>query len=152
MASIECEELRALRKKLQTPGLTEALVPGFKEAMTTATRRILQEVPHGRSGQLQDATDVDFTGPLSASISTDDARCPYAKYVYTGTRAHTVHPVRAKALQWFVGGQVRYAYSAVIPAQKPRPYLETGWAKHQGEFIEQMTQEVQECLDNLGVR
>lgn len=149
MASIDCKELRALRAKLKTPGLTEALVPGFREAMTDTTRRILEEVPRGRSGQLHDATDVDFTGPLSASISTDDARCPYAKFIYTGTRAHTVHAVKAKALQWFVGGQVRYAYSAVIPAQKPRPYLETGWERHKGEFMERMTQEAQECLDTI---
>jgi len=48
----------------------------------------------------------------------------YAAAVHNGTRAHTVRPVRRKALRWTTkAGDVVFAKSARIPARRGRPWI-----------------------------
>lgn len=148
--SISTDGIRKLRGKLaDAQSVRASIVPHFREAMEETLDVIRPELPKGRSGDLRKATDVHYPGELSAEISTDDQLAPHAKFVYGGTRAHRVHAVRAKALQWFRGGVAHYARSVIIPAMKPNPFLDKAWRKHEPAFVAKVQDAITTELNNL---
>lgn len=118
----------------------------FKQAMGDLFQSTLAEMPR-KSGQMQKATQLLYPSELSGEISVDDSRAPHAKYVFGGTRAHTVKAVNAKSLQWFNGG-VNYAKSVVIPAQAPNPFLDNIYKAHESELVKYIEDEVTQFLSD----
>lgn len=145
--SISADGLKDIKAKLANyPAIRSAIVPEFRQGLTDVLQAMHAELPHGKTGDIVRGTQVHFNGDLSGEISTSDAIAPHAKYVYLGTRAHKVEAVRAKALQWFVGGQVRYAQSIIVPAKKPNPYLDRLWKKHEPEFVKRIEEAVASAI------
>lgn len=99
-----------------------------------AALRLVTDVTRRTLNQATIETPVD-TGRLRAANQSHVLRSgtvvtgevfnttEYAKAVHDGTRAHTVRPVRKKALRFTVGGEVVFSRWARIPARKGRPWL-----------------------------
>lgn len=65
-----------------------------------------------------------------------------------GMPAHTVTPVRAKALRWFdEAGQPVFAKRAHIPAQPPRPWLSMALEKRKKAIMDNLKKAVHEGLE-----
>ena len=101
--------------------LTEA-----QRSVTDTTRRVLNRaiaLTPVDTGTLRahNQMRVRVQGTMAIGEVFNDTE--YALAVHDGTRAHTVRPVRAKALRFTVGGRVVFAMWARIPARRGRPWL-----------------------------
>jgi hypothetical protein len=66
-----------------------------------------------------------------------------------GFRAHTVVPIRAKALRFEIDGQVFFRKRANIPAQGPRPYLKPALLAFKSYAIEAMRASLQRTAERV---
>lgn len=104
----------ALNNGLRKMG--QLLVPALKAATPV------------REGTLKNSTVFQVVGgPRKQVLAVrQDARTAsgafYGRFVREGTRAHTIRPVRAKALRFIMGGQEVFAVSVKHPGTKANPY------------------------------
>lgn len=74
---------------------------------------------------------IDRTSPEGSFSKGEDisievfAGAPHAIFVELGTREHVVRPRFRKSLRWPVEGGFAFAKSVKIPAQPPRPFMQT---------------------------
>lgn len=135
-------------------GLNEVLpngvMPYYKQALTDMVEVMRNEMP-GRTYTMANATDWNLINSdnLQAEIGVDDSVCPYAKYVFGGTKSYYVRPRKEKALQWFVGGQVFYSRGHWMPARKPNPFLVDIFNKHQNEFINTIENGIKTLIEEV---
>lgn len=137
MILFDAKDFDVIAKKLGgDPKLSKSLVPYFKQAVTDFIENAQDEAPY-RTGKLSHSIASDIGDDLTASVGTNDAAVPYAKYVYDGTREHKFGPKSAKSLR-FVGkdGNFGFAKLVKIPARKPNKYLDKTWDKHEKEYTE----------------
>lgn len=52
------------------------------------------------------------------------SRSPVAAYLNNGTRAHTIRPIGAKALRFYIGGRAVFAKYVRHPGTKPTRFLQ----------------------------
>lgn len=68
---------------------------------------------------------------------------PYANiWENTGSKAHTIVPVHAKALAFEIGGKLVFAMSVNIPQQAPRPFLKPAMKERQDSIIQALRADV----------
>jgi hypothetical protein len=101
--------------------LTEA-----QREVTDVTRRVLNRanvLTPVKTGNLRahNQSRVRVEGLIAVGEVFNETT--YALAVHDGTKAHTIRPVRKKALRFVVGGDVVFAKSANIPARRGRPWL-----------------------------
>lgn len=72
--------------------------------------------------------------PIIGSVAVDRT-APYGKMLEKGTRPHDIRPIRAKALRFTVGGDVRFAKVVHHPGTKPMPFMRPSLAEKRGSII-----------------
>lgn len=85
-----------------------------------------------------------------AEVGIDAAKAPYGEFVVGGTRAHTVSPVKAKALRFSGPGGAVFVKEAHIPARAPDDFFTRAWNREQAVIVQDMedvlAQELEERL------
>lgn len=124
--------------------------PHFKQMSADLFAYAISEAPRDR-GQLKDSIELKFQGLLTSTIGTDDAKCPYAKFVYMGTRDHDIRPVNKKSLAFFPSGSMdRIMRKGVhVRGIKPNPYLWRSYIYHEKELVSNLEQGFKEVLESL---
>lgn len=89
------------------------------QVLKVQTGRLRSSIARG-----QPDTRSRFESTANLSVAIVGTNVSYGKtWELTGIPAHTIVPIRAKALRFEVHGQVLFRMRANIPAQGPRPYL-----------------------------
>lgn len=130
---VDSSDLIIVSKKLSDRQcFLNAMLPGVERAADDLAAHARAEAPRS-SGTLARNTDATVDKNLSVTLATSP-NVPYAKFVYGGTRAHTIHT--DKVLSFSMGtGQV-FAKHVHIPAQAANPYLQRTFNLHASEFNE----------------
>lgn len=127
---VDASEIIQLEKDLAGIVLDKDLKPDFNDFMTEYLNDVRVEAPR-KSGRLANSVTVNTTsGGLEGTLATG-SNCPYAPFVYTGTKAHTVES-NGKALN--IPG-IGFRHSANIPAKSANPYIEKTFTKHQTDYM-----------------
>lgn len=147
-------EIRGLEKIAQglknSTYIRREVSPHFKQMSADLFAFSISEAPRDR-GQLKDSIELKFQGLLKSTIGTDDAKCPYAKFVYMGTRDHEFGPLNKKALAFFPKGSMdRIVRKGVhVRGIKPNPYLWRSYIYHERELVSNFEQGLKEVLESL---
>jgi hypothetical protein len=102
------------------------------------TEKLSGQVLRAPTGNLRNAvrayppTSDQF--PIMGSVGIDRT-APYGKMLEDGTKPHDIRPVRAKALRFSVGGDIRFAKVVHHPGTKPMPFMRPSFAEKRGSII-----------------
>ena len=127
--SFEWKGDRALRRNLR--GASTVIRGSLNKALRESGRVVLPALKARtprRTGKLANSTRFQVTGMGhdQALQVRQGARSEsgdfYGGYVRQGTRPHRIVPFRAKALRFFMGGEVVFATSVNHPGTKPNRY------------------------------
>ena len=109
--------------------------PYFKQASSDLFAFSIAEAPNDK-GQLAQSIELRFDGLLTSFIGTADSKCPYAKFVYMGTKAHKIGTKNKKSLRFYTGGSFVFRNNVNHPGTKPNPYLLKTYELHENETID----------------
>lgn len=133
---IDTSSLFDLGDMIENDSRTRAIImPYFKQASQDMLDYCVDEAPkrEGTGNNLSKSLGVTFSDGFASTIAADDSLCPYAKYVFGGTRKHKITAVHKKALFWpFAKHPVK---SVMHPGAKPNPFLLASYVKHEAEYI-----------------
>jgi len=143
--STDTKALADISRKLKnSPDLVKSFVPVFKQATNEYKAVAFQQAPRSKgieNGQLAESIAVRFgkAENLEATVGILDKSCPYAKFVYFGTRdsAKPIRPKTKKALffQPKGGGDFIFRGSAKHKGQRANPFLMLSWDSNYGNFV-----------------
>lgn len=72
---------------------------------------------------------------------------PYADiWENTGSKAHTIEAINAKALRFEIGGKVIFAKRVNIPQQAPRPFLKPSLKENQDKILQALRSTVMQAM------
>lgn len=92
--------------------------------MERRVRRVEAEAKRRAPGSMGDGIRVRISrGPDGDFLGTIVSTHPASIYVISGTRPHTIRPVRAQALRFTVGGRVVYAKVVRHPGNRANNFL-----------------------------
>ena len=109
---------RAVERLLRLPG---GLVD---RNMRRRVDRAAQVARRTAPGSMGDFISSSFERRGNDPIGTITSRHPATIYVVSGTRPHTIRPVRAQALRFTVGGRVVFASVVHHPGTEANPFLQ----------------------------
>lgn len=169
--SADTSELIEIAKRLRGIDFSKEFKPYFRESAELMNELAFAEAPNDK-GQLARSIVIKYPSDLSAVIGSDDSVCPYAKFVYLGTKAHTIHASKRVIFKrvttnLFGKGTVTYNrryYSSLafvpkgsfdsvmrgsvnIPAIPANPYLLKTFKKHEKEFISDLQNSLKKVLE-----
>lgn len=117
--------------------IIQRIIRGANRAMVEVQQHIVRDKLSGqvlnqRSGKLAGSIRVvlaTFDGDtISAGVEGAGGPAWYGRlFELTGSAAHDIVPVRAKALAFYVGGVLVFARKVHIPAMAPRPFMAPAW-------------------------
>lgn len=122
--------------------------PHFKQMSSDYFGFSIAEAPNDK-GQLAQSIELKFDGLLTSRIGTDNAKCPYAKFVYLGTKAHKISAKNKKSLRFSTGSNFVFRFSVNHPGTKPNPYLLNTYLKHEKELIETLENGAKIVIEGL---
>lgn len=111
---------------------------GLENAIGRAARRMAyrakSKVPRGK-GTLRNSIYASVKkGLLRGEFG---AKKPHAHLIEYGTKAHTVRPVKRKALRIIDQNVIRFtSKKIVIPAQPARPFMEPAYKTEEPKFLD----------------
>lgn len=111
-------DLRGLVKETQDD-LMRRVVPVLESAVRAETPQRSGRLRRGISGRVE----------RGGSRGVVDVDVPYARAVHEGTRAHSITPVRARALSWT--GARHPVRSVRHPGSRANPFIDRGLARGQ---------------------
>ena len=126
----------------------------MSEALSIAGEQLVEKARNEhqwkhRTGNLGRSLKWEKTGSYSGAATQVAGKATYGRYLYYGTRKHTIVPRTAKSLSWIdVGGVRRYAKKVTIPAREGEPWIEDIW-KRSGQAMTNAA--VSQALVNKGL-
>jgi len=83
---------------------------------------------------------------LSFTLGVNEAKCPYAKFVYLGTKPHKIVPKNKKAL-FPVGKNFDQPRMSVNhPGTKANPFFLKAWNTHKDQFTKDLSKAITEII------
>lgn len=139
----DTQALEAIARRLKDDDhLQKQMTPIFQDAVQEFKAVAFQQAPRSKfqGGQLAESIAIKYNAnPLIASVGILDKTCPYAKYVYFGTRdsAKPILPKVKKALFFAPGGTGDKIFrgSAKHKGQRANPFLMKSWDSNYPEFV-----------------
>jgi phage gpG-like protein len=146
--SADTSELIGIAKRLRGIDFSKEFKPYFRESAELMNELAFAEAPNVK-GQLARSITIKYPSDLSAVIGSDDSVCPYAKFVYNGTKAHTIRPRVKKALAFVPKGSFDGIVrgSVKILAIPANPYLLKTFKKHEKEFISDLQNGLKKVIE-----
>lgn len=136
----DTQALEAIARRLKDDEhLQEKMTPIFQDAVQEFKAVAFQQAP-SQGGQLAESIAIRYEqNEFRASVGILDKTCPYAKYVYFGTRdsAKPILPKVKKALFFAPGGSGDkiFRVSAKHKGQRANPFLMNSWDSNYPEFV-----------------
>jgi hypothetical protein len=141
------------KQRSRVRSLPQALIDEMQTQMTQTadyvrSNKLSGEVLQRRSGALSRS----IYGAASISGNTvvgilGSRGVPYANiWENTGSAAHDVKPITAKALRFLIGGQAVFAMRAHIPQQPARPFLKPSLKENQDKILNALRGRVLQVL------
>lgn len=152
----DTKALESIARKLNnTPHLRNAMVPVFRDAVMDYKAIAFSQAPEGKflGGTLAKsiAIQYDSTDQLKATVGILDKACPYAKFVYFGTKdsAKPILPKTKKALFFAPGGSGDKIFrgSAKHKGQKANPFLKISWDNNYPKFVKTLGEGLEMILE-----
>jgi HK97 gp10 family phage protein len=150
---IDSSELVSIAHKLKDkPLFQKAMEPVFHDAIMDYKALAFSDAPNDK-GQLARSIHQMFYGEnrLNAEVGILDRSCPYAKFVYFGTKdsPNPILPKVKKALFFEPkgGGGFIFRGSAKHKGQKANPFLLNTWNRNYPEFVRTLNEGLTEIIE-----
>lgn len=143
------------KQRRRTANLPDALASEMQTQMTRTAdyvraQKLSGEVLNRRSGTL--SRSIYGTGSVKSGtvIGILGSRgVPYANiWENTGSKAHTIVPIDAKALHFVIGGKDVFAMRVNIPQQNPRPFLKPSLNENQERILQALRGRVLQVMNS----
>jgi HK97 gp10 family phage protein len=158
---IDSSELVSIAHKLKDkPLFQKAMEPVFHDAIMDYKALAFSDAPNDK-GQLARSIHQMFYGEnkLNAEVGILDRSCPYAKFVYFGTK-DSPNPIRPKNINPKTGKIFRSLFfepvknggfifrgSAKHKGQKANPFLLNTWNRNYPEFVKTLNEGLTEIIE-----
>lgn len=98
-------------------------IAGATDIVEQEARALAPKITHAleESVRAMPPTGTWQGGNLEGTILAD---APHALSVHDGARPHRIVPIRASALRFVAGGQLRFSRGVNHPGNRPNPFLE----------------------------
>jgi len=107
------------------------------------------QVLHVQTGNLRNAVraypPANESFPIEGRVAVDRS-APYGRMQEDGTAPHEIVPVRAKALRFMVGGDVRFAMRVHHPGTRPHPFMLPSLSERRESIIARLRAGVSDAL------
>jgi HK97 gp10 family phage protein len=150
---IDAKTLDSIAQRLKDkPLFQKAMSPVFHDAVMDYKALAFSDAPN-KTGQLARSIATMFYGEnrLNADVGILDRSCPYAKFVYFGTKdsPNPILPKVKKALffQPSGGGGKIFRGSAKHKEQKANPFLLNTWNRNTPEFVKTLEDGLEDTIN-----